>query len=178
MLVQLKINESKFEIGSLPTPPIGSSASSVNLIGSKFASQTAGTTRIADQVIEEVDEQMTVNSIRGQEKRPTAQSIFASNDEQIPIRSAPIDVPGSHHNNDNKISYDRIQSVVPDHQPYLFPSYEVFSSSAPEENLLHVPVPSINVINSDHGSTNISPGTTSKYSFCCIWSIYVKIYFS
>lgn len=127
----------------------------MSLIGSKFPPQTQGTTRIADQVIEEVDEQMTVHSIRGQEKRPTAQSIFASNDEKIPVRSAPIDMPSSHHNNDNK--YERL----PDHQPYSFPSNEIFSSSsAPEEHLL--PAPPINVVNSDDGSKSVSLGTTTK----------------
>lgn len=149
----------KYKLGSLPTPPIGSSASTVNLIGPKFAPQQQGTTRIADQVIEEVDEQLTIQSIRGQEKRPTAQSIFASNNEKIPARSSPIDVPSSHHNNENKISYERIQSVANDHQPYLFPSNEIFSTSAPEENMLHVPSPSVNVVNGGDGSKQASPAT-------------------
>lgn len=150
----------------------------MSLIGPKFTSQAQGTTRIADQVIEEVDEQLTVNSIRGQEQRPTAQSIFASNNEKLPVRSAPINVPGSHHNNDNKVNYERIQSVAPDHQPYLFPSNEVFSTSAPEEHMLHVPSPSIH-INGDDGSKQASPITTSKegividmhYSLCLIYSL-------
>lgn len=145
------------------------------MIGPKFAAQAQGTTRIADQVIEEVDEQLTIQSIRGQEKRPTAQSIFASNNEKIPIRSSPIDVPGSHHNNENKISYERIQSVqASDHQPYLFPSNEVFSTSAPEENMLRVPSPSVNVVNGDDGSRQASPGSLSRegisfdiiYTYC------------
>lgn len=120
--------------------------------------------RITDQVIEEVDEQSTVHSIRGQEKRPTAQSIFATTNETAPIRSAPIDVPGSHHNNETKVSYERIQSVIPDHQPYLFPSCDkVFSTSAPEENMLHVPSPSVNIVNVDEdGSKQVSPETISK----------------
>lgn len=136
----------------------------MNLIGPKFAAQPQGTTRIADQVIEEVDEQLTIQSIRGPEKRPTAQSIFASNNEKIPVRSSPINVPGSHHNNEyeNKISYERIQSVAPDHQPYLFPSNEVFSTSAPEENMLRVPSPSVNVVNGDDGSRQASPGSLSR----------------
>lgn len=131
------------------------------MIGPKFAAQPQGTTRIADQIIEEVDEQLTIQSIRGQEKRPTAQSIFASNNEKIPARSSPINVPGSHHNDDKKISYERIQSVAPDHQPYLFPSNEVFSTSAPEENMLRVPSPSVNV-GGDDGSRQASPGSLSR----------------
>lgn len=146
------------------------------MIGPKFPQQAQGTTRIADQVIEEVDEQLTIQSIRGQEKRPTAQSIFASNNEKIPTRSSPIDVPSSHHNNDHKISYERIQSVAPDHQPYLFPSNEVFSTSAPEENMLRVPSPSI--VNGDDGSKQASPGTTSRegilsgmHRYTCHWTL-------
>lgn len=168
LFIKHKINKFHCQIGSLTTPPIGSSASSANLIGPKYAPQGQGTTRIADRidVIEEVDEQLTIQSIRGQEKRPTAQSIFASNNEKIPIRSSPIDVPGSHHNahnNENKISYERIQSVAPDHQPYLFPGNEVFSTSAPEEHMLHVPSPSVNTVSGDVGSSRqASPGTTSK----------------
>lgn len=158
-----RINKIEYGIGSLPTPPIGSSASTANLIGPKYPAQAQGTTRIADQVIEEVDEQLTIQSIRGQEKRPTAQSIFASNNEKIPVRSSPIDVPGSHHSNETKISYERIQSVAPDHQPYLFPSNEVFSTSAPEENmLLRVPSPSVNIVNGDDASRQPSPGSLSR----------------
>lgn len=100
--------------------------------------------RIADQVIEEVDEQLTVTSNRGQEKRPTAQSLFATNNEKLPVRSAPIDVPGSNHITDT-ITYDRVQSVAPEHSPYLFPNNEIFSSSVPDEHLLHIPTPTINV---------------------------------
>lgn len=104
-----------------------------------------GTMRITDQVIEEVDEQLTVQSNRGQyEKRPTAQSLFASSNERVPVRSAPIDMPASHHNND-KISYERVQSVMPEHQSYLFPNNELFSTSAPEENMIHVSTPKINI---------------------------------
>lgn len=128
------------------------------MVGPKFPSQAQGTTRIADQVIEEVDEQLTIQSIRAPEKRPTAQSIFESNNERVP-RSVPINVPSSHHNNETKINYERIQSVAPDHQPYLFPSNEVFSTSAPEENMLHVPSPTVN---DDTSSKRASPGTTSK----------------
>lgn len=149
----------KYHLDSLPTPPIGSSASSVNLIGPKFVAQGQS---IADQVIEEVDEQSTVHSIRGQEKRPTAQSIFeSSNEKPIPLRSAPIDMPASHHNNDTKISYERILSVMPDHEPYL--NDKVFSTSAPGENTLHIPSPTVNFANANgDASTHASPGPTSK----------------
>lgn len=101
-----------------------------------------GTMRIADQVIEEVDEQLTIQSNRGHDKRPTAQSLFASSNEKMPVRSAPIDVPGSHHSN----SYEHVQSIMQsEHQPYLFPNNAVFSSSAPEENMVHLQTPSIKV---------------------------------
>lgn len=132
----------------------------MNLIGPKFVPQ--GITSIADQVIEEVDEQSTVHSIRGPEKRPTAQSIFeSSNEKPLPLRSAPIDVPASHHNNDIKVSYERIQSVIPDHEPYL--NDKVFSTSAPGENMLHIPLPTVNLVNANgYGSKHASPGTASK----------------
>lgn len=101
--------------------------------------------RIADQVIEEVDEQQTIQSMRGPDKRPTAQSLFASPEEKQPNRSAPIDMPSSHHNNDI-INYERIQSVMqPEHHPYMFPNNTIFSSSAPEENIIHLQTPKINV---------------------------------
>lgn len=92
--------------------------------------------RLAQEVIEEVDEQLTIQSMRAQEQpRPTAQSIFAKLDEKAPpqpIRSAPIDVPGTHHNQD-QINYDRAQSVMnPERTPFLFPNNELFSTSAPE----------------------------------------------
>lgn len=100
--------------------------------------------RIADQVIEEVDEQMTVHSLRAPDKRPTAQSIFESYDEK-PSRSAPIDVPGSHHKNDDS-TYDRAHSVMQaEHQPYMFPNSELFSTSAPEEKTSPLQTPIINI---------------------------------
>lgn len=142
-------------IGSLPTPPLGHSASSISLVGPKYP-QTA--MRIADQVIEEVDEQLTVTSNRGYEKRPTAQSLFASSNGDIPARSAPIDVPGSYHNND-KINYERIQSVAQEHSPYLFPSNEIFSSSAPEENCVHLQTPKIHVNEANESKVG-TPGST------------------
>lgn len=102
--------------------------------------------RIADQVIEEVDEQLTIQSQRAPDKRPTAQSIFATCDEKQPIRSDPIDVPSSHHN--NHLNYDRAQSVLnTDHQPYMFPNNALFSSSAPEEHTIPLQTPTINIDN-------------------------------
>lgn len=119
-----------------------------------------GQIRITDQVIEEVDEQMTVQSIRGPDKRPTAQSIFNLDDK--PTRSAPIDVPGSYHNSDN-IAYDRVQSVVsPEHLPYVFPSNEVFSSSAPEDNFSLLRTPKINIDHVDDLSPKLSSQPDGK----------------
>ena len=115
--------------------------------------------RIADQVIEEVDEQMTITSNRGHETRPTAQSLFASSNEKLPARSQPIDVPGSHRNN---IEYERVQSVMTqEHQPYLFPSDAIFSSSAPEEGV-HIPLPKITVEKSVDFKESTPPGSTDK----------------
>lgn len=69
---------------------LGTSASSASIAG-KYAT-AIGSMKISDQVIEEVDEQMTITSLRNKEEpRPTAQSIFA----QIPSPSEPVDIPGS-----------------------------------------------------------------------------------
>ncbi|RZF32140.1 hypothetical protein LSTR_LSTR004003 [Laodelphax striatellus] len=67
--------------------------------------QGGGSIRITDQVIEEVDEQQTITSMRGQpEQRPNVRSIFATGDHQQqypmntlstghPPASAPVPVP-------------------------------------------------------------------------------------
>lgn len=134
------------------TTSLGHSSSSASITALKYPQPTL---RIADQVIEEVDEQQqTIQSMRGSDKRPTAQSIFAhqqhqqqQQEENQPIRSSPIDVPSSYHNSDT-ISYERVQSVMqPEHHPYVFPNNTIFSSSAPEENGSHLrnATPKINV---------------------------------
>ncbi|XP_055299665.1 bestrophin-4 isoform X2 [Sitodiplosis mosellana] len=142
--------------GSLPTPTLGHSSSTISMAGPKFPQ---GTMRIADQVIEEVDEQMTITSNRGHDSRPTAQSLFAPNNEKIPTRSQPIDVPGSNRNN---IEYERVQSVMQqEHQPYLFPSDAFFSSSAPEEGV-NIPLPKICVEKSVEFKKRTPTGSTDK----------------
>ncbi|KAG5672779.1 hypothetical protein PVAND_002873 [Polypedilum vanderplanki] len=105
---------------------LGTSASSASIVGKQHPNQI-GSMKITDQVIEEVDEQMTINSLRNKEDpRPTAQSLFINN----PIAagsSAPIDVPGTvthpHH-------YGRFYSAqVTDDD--MFPPDDLMSSSAP-----------------------------------------------
>lgn len=63
---------------------------STNSLQGKFI--TGGSVRIADQIIEEVDEQQTITSMAGKppEPRPTAQSLFMSGP---PPPSAPLPVP-------------------------------------------------------------------------------------
>lgn len=103
--------------------------------------------RIADQVIEEVDEQVTVQSVRGPENRPTAMSIFAQHDEK-PVRSAPIDVVASHHN--DPFIFPHAQSVTnPDASPFVFPNNAIFSTSAPAGEAGHLTTPTINIDNTD-----------------------------
>lgn len=82
--------------------------------------------RITDQVIEEVDEQMTITSQRPQETRPTAQSLF-----QTAAPSQPVDVPTTSNRQSN--DYTRTQSfAVNHHQPFTFPtSSDYISTSAP-----------------------------------------------
>lgn len=72
--------------------------------------------KISDQVIEEVDEQQTITSMRGYEPRPTAASIFAAavaTVAPLPV-SQPMSVPGSgngapHYRSED---YTRTQSFV------------------------------------------------------------------
>lgn len=108
--------------------------------------------RITDQVIEEVDEQLTIQSMRPPDKRPTAQSLFAKYDERQPVRSDPIDMPNAHHS--NYIPFDRAESVRQSgHQPYEFATDEVFSTSAPEEHMVHMQTPTINIHDPDYLET-------------------------
>lgn len=70
---------------------LGTSASSASIAGGAKYPTQIGSMKISDQVIEEVDEQMTITSMRNKEDpRPTAQSLFS----QVPIPSDPVDVPG------------------------------------------------------------------------------------
>jgi len=84
--------------------------------------------KITDQVIEEVDEQMTITSLRNQQDiRPTAQSLFTH-----PAASDPVDVPGRV----PPPAYNRfISAQVHDEDSALFPPGGVdallLSSSAP-----------------------------------------------
>lgn len=110
------------EFGSAgPGPRMPNSASSAS-IPSKYPPH--GSMKIADQVIEEVDEQMTITSMRGPEPpRPTAQSIFA----QGPQHSDPVDVPG------RVPDYIRMHSE----QSQLFPPGgvdDLLSTSAPAQS--------------------------------------------
>lgn len=105
-------------------PTLVRSGSSTSMTGgNKY--HPPGTMRITDQVIEEVDEQMTIQSQRGNESRPTAQSLFANYDEKESVRSDPIDVPRSF----NRANSD----AIPGHT-YMFPNHALFSSSAPDED--------------------------------------------
>ncbi|CAO1424598.1 unnamed protein product [Diamesa serratosioi] len=117
------------ELSEKPKGKFNNSASSASIAG-KYPG--FGSMKIADQVIEEVDEQMTITSLRGQhEVRPTAQSIFP----QAPLAASdPVDVPGRV----PPPSYMRVHSAVihgiDDAQSSLFPPGGVdslLSTSAP-----------------------------------------------
>ncbi|XP_070494088.1 bestrophin-4 isoform X2 [Chironomus tepperi] len=106
-----------------PEKGLGNSASSASITERRHP---AGSMRkITDQVIEEVDEQMTITSMRNNnvDPRPTAQSIFSKPSE-------PIDVPGS-----IPPPYGRFFSAtVHENDPSLFPIGgvdDLLSSSAP-----------------------------------------------
>lgn len=105
---------------------LGTSASSASITG-KTAAQI-GSMKISDQIIEEVDEQITITSMRNKEEpRPTAQSIFA----QTPTPTEPVDVPG------RVPPYHRFHSAQVhgmDENSALFPPggvEDLLSSSAP-----------------------------------------------
>ncbi|XP_055691965.1 bestrophin-4-like isoform X1 [Lutzomyia longipalpis] len=86
----------------LPASPSGTSLSGSQKV---IPMGPVGSVRITDQVIEEVDEQLTITSMKGQpEVRPTAASLFATGP---PTPSAPVDVPRS-----GVQPYTRTQSAV------------------------------------------------------------------
>lgn len=88
--------------------------------------------KIADQVIEEVDEQMTITSMRAPENRPTAASLFPP--------SQPVNVPAPRND------YMRTQSFAPrSDQPFTFPTGDethpinYLSASAPTNSIVGTP---------------------------------------
>lgn len=109
---------------------LGTSASSASIVGKTPAN--IGSMKITDQVIEEVDEQMTITSMRNKEDpRPTAQSIFS----HLPPSSDPVDVPGR-----VPPPYERYYSaqVHGEENSALFPPNgvdDLLSSSAPAGKL-------------------------------------------
>lgn len=91
----------------------------------------AGSMKISDQTIEEVDEQLTITSMRANEPRPTAQSLFMPS-------SQPVDVPTTTYKARN---YNRMHSNIepPTSNSFIFPmnnaDMEYFvSTSAPTPN--------------------------------------------
>ncbi|XP_055706039.1 bestrophin-4 isoform X2 [Phlebotomus papatasi] len=116
--------------GRMPTSPSGTSLSGrEKIVGPPPA---GGSIRITDQVIEEVDEQLTITSMKGQpEVRPTAASLFAAGP---PKPSEPVDVPRS-----GIQPYTRTQSAVAhghgDGLTYGVAGLDaLFSTSAPTES--------------------------------------------
>lgn len=110
---------------------LASSGSSASLPAKQWGGATGlaggGSVRIADQVIEEVDEQSTVTSMRQPEMRPSVRNIFPSGP---PTPSAPVAVPmgsdGQHH------SHPRAQSHHGHTQHMGVPTgHSPLSSSAP-----------------------------------------------
>lgn len=115
------------------------SISSANM--SNPQQKPAGSMKISDQTIEEVDEQLTITSMRGNEPRPTAQSLF------IPHASSkPVDVPAASY---MPRDYVRTHSEMPPtSNSFIFPmnnaDMEFFTStSAPTTTTSthHVDVP-------------------------------------
>ncbi|KQS39339.1 bestrophin-2 isoform X4 [Drosophila erecta] len=117
-------------------PASASSASlSAAVVGSATsAGKPAGSLRITQQVIEEVDEQATITSMRTAEPRPNVMDIFGQTSsgagssgplQPPPAHSEPVDIPS------RQPSYNRAQSQ---YEPTLFPPGGVdslLSTSAP-----------------------------------------------
>ncbi|XP_044737268.1 bestrophin-4-like [Chrysoperla carnea] len=80
-------------------PRLPGSASSTSLKDKGTTNQPPGSIRLATQVIEEVDEQLTIQSMRAKEDRPHMATIFGS-----PPPSSPIPVPKSNNNHQQHIS--------------------------------------------------------------------------
>lgn len=87
-----------------------------------------GSMKISDQVIEEVDEQMTITSMKKEEPKPSAQSLFAPH-----TASNPVDVPS------RPPPYNRFVSaqVMEDNSSFFPPGGvdDFLSTSAPPGNL-------------------------------------------
>ncbi|XP_013134730.1 PREDICTED: bestrophin-1 isoform X2 [Papilio polytes] len=95
-----------------PSAPVGTQTdggtrfviSASNPTLNKPAATAAGSMKIANEVIEEVDEQATITSMgKRQEHRPTAMSLFA---QGPPTASEPVNVPtrNSNHNSTSRLS--------------------------------------------------------------------------
>lgn len=98
----------------------------------------AGSMKISDQTIEEVDEQLTITSMRGNEIRPTAQSLFMPH-----TSSQPVDVPTTTYMSRD---YNRMHSNIepPTSNSFIFPmnnaDMEFFiSASAPTPHHIECP---------------------------------------
>ncbi|XP_063695461.1 bestrophin-4 isoform X2 [Culicoides brevitarsis] len=91
----LSRDESRTNVTTPEAPTkLPGSASSASLTHRQI-SHPAGSVRITDQVIEEVDEQMTITSTKGHEPRPNVQSIFQPPPE-VPVeytRSVSNNIP-------------------------------------------------------------------------------------
>lgn len=106
---------------------LGTSESSASLAGKLLSN--IGSVKIVDQAIEEIDEQITMTSMRNKDdNRPTAQSIFSQK-----LSSDPVDAP-----NQQPPPYSRFHSVqVHGEDSSLFPPggvEDLLSSSAPAGN--------------------------------------------
>ncbi|XP_064545899.1 bestrophin-2 isoform X4 [Drosophila montana] len=129
--------------GKYRFPSSASSASLTGTIGGTAAVKPAGSMRITQQVIEEVDEQATITSMRPNDPRPNVKDIFAPPAAQpqtmplqpplpatgaaTPSRSQPVDIPR------RSPQYERAHSQY-DPTPSLFPPGGVdalLSTSAP-----------------------------------------------
>ncbi|KAI5634321.1 bestrophin, RFP-TM, chloride channel domain-containing protein [Phthorimaea operculella] len=91
------------------------SASNTSLNKPATAATVAGSMKIANEVIEEVDEQATITSManRRPENRPTAMSLFNNHTQGPPAPSNPVDVPSRNSNHSAVRPDNRLSSSAP-----------------------------------------------------------------
>lgn len=114
--------------GQLPKLPMSNSSASLHskLVG-------GGSMRIADQVIEEVDEQSTVQSIKPPDQRPNVRTIFPAPIGPPPA-SAPVAVPkASFHT--GHLNFPPLSSSAPASAPIPLPTSPGHSNMAYTEIL-------------------------------------------
>ncbi|KAL1115961.1 hypothetical protein AAG570_005456, partial [Ranatra chinensis] len=145
VLKRILFNRSESNVGTPAVDGRMPESQSSTSLATKVA--TGGSLRIADQVIEEVDEQQTITSMAGKppEQRPTAQSIFQDQQKRESAKEKPPQVSTAHSMPVNPTSLPPTMPVSPTRST----ATEVFSMHS---------APAFNDNSSGLGSGSICPG--------------------